>query len=325
VSPSETPLPQRDRVDPPEVSVIMPVLNAAATLPRALASLAEQQAAYETIIVDGGSTDATPEIAAAAPAARVIAAPGSSIYQAINLGLAPARAAIVVLLNADDMLLPGALGAGIAALTAAPDAEIACGRASFVEEDPAGRLSPVPEIDRRAAGPMSLTLITTGPLSINRLFLRRRVFERIGLFDTTLRYAADRDWVLRAMLAGVPIAEIDAALYRYVVHPGSSTLDRQRRNYIAIRREHTTITERYLTDPAFGACPLPVRRAVRRWHAAETAMLCLSLLRQRALGDAVAAGGRAFATAPAWPLALVGAMAGRTGDRRSRPAPGDTR
>ena len=39
----------------PAVTVVMPVLNAAATLAQALASLSAQSADYEAILVDGGS------------------------------------------------------------------------------------------------------------------------------------------------------------------------------------------------------------------------------------------------------------------------------
>src|ERR1700681_1771402 len=97
--------------NPPSLAVIIPTLNAGRMLGRALLSLAEQTVACEALLVDGGSSDDTVAVASAVSGVRVISAPGTSIYEALNRGIEASRAPAVCLLNADDTLLPGALEA----------------------------------------------------------------------------------------------------------------------------------------------------------------------------------------------------------------------
>jgi glycosyltransferase involved in cell wall biosynthesis len=92
---------------PPDIAVV-PALNAATHLRTALSSLASRDADFEAVLVDGGSRDDTVAIAARA-GVRVISAPGTSIYEAHSRGSAETRAPAIVLLDADDVLLPGAL------------------------------------------------------------------------------------------------------------------------------------------------------------------------------------------------------------------------
>ena len=56
------------------ISVIIPTLNESAALPETLRALFEQAGDYEVILVDGGSTDGTLEIARADDRIRVLAA-----------------------------------------------------------------------------------------------------------------------------------------------------------------------------------------------------------------------------------------------------------
>ena len=89
------------------ISVIIPALNEAAHLPALLAALKDQNAAHETIVVDGGSTDATPDIARAHGATILRSVPGRG--QQLSVGAAHARGAVLLFLHADTVLPPGAL------------------------------------------------------------------------------------------------------------------------------------------------------------------------------------------------------------------------
>jgi glycosyltransferase involved in cell wall biosynthesis len=285
----------------PDIAVVIPALNAGAHLRTALSSLAAQDADFEAVLVDGGSRDDTVAIADGA-GVRVISAPGTSIYEAHNRGFAETRAPAIALLNADDVLLPGALAAWRDALAQAPAAAMARGRATFTEIDRAGVAGPVAGADERAAAPLDTDLLLRGPCAINSLCIRRAVFDRIGAFDTAYRLAADREWMLRAWIARVPLVEMDRAVYRYLMHDGSSTIDRARRNFALVRRENIAIAQHYLRGaPARQASPQTLR-AVRQWHAAETTMLAAHQLRAGALRDLLDTTRRAFRAAPLWPL-----------------------
>jgi rSAM/selenodomain-associated transferase 2 len=85
-----------------EIAVIIPTLNAAASLPAALAALAP---VGEVIVVDGGSRDATPDAARAA-GVRVIAKPMGRGQQ-FAAGIQAASLPWLLLLHADTRLTAG--------------------------------------------------------------------------------------------------------------------------------------------------------------------------------------------------------------------------
>src|ERR1017187_1153614 len=89
----------------PAASVIIPALNAEATLPDLLAALKAQSGvlgAFEIIVVDNGSTDRTAEIARSHGTA-LLRQPVRGPSAARNMGLAYARAEIVVCADADTI------------------------------------------------------------------------------------------------------------------------------------------------------------------------------------------------------------------------------
>jgi rSAM/selenodomain-associated transferase 2 len=83
------------------VSVIVPVLNGAETLGKCLDSVA---GAAELIVVDGGSTDDSPSIAAARGARVLTAAPSRGGQ--LRTGAAAATSPFLLLLHADTVLTP---------------------------------------------------------------------------------------------------------------------------------------------------------------------------------------------------------------------------
>jgi rSAM/selenodomain-associated transferase 2 len=89
------------------LSIILPVLNEAAIIGRALEALAPfRQRGAEVIVADGGSRDGTPRIARAL-ADHVIAAPRGRASQ-MNAGAAIARGGTFLFLHADTSLPPDA-------------------------------------------------------------------------------------------------------------------------------------------------------------------------------------------------------------------------
>lgn len=88
----------------PRFSIVLPVLNEAATLPTLLDALARDFLTgghAELIVVDGGSTDGTRAIAE--PFGRVVEAPRGRARQ-MNVGAAQARGDILIFLHADTSL-----------------------------------------------------------------------------------------------------------------------------------------------------------------------------------------------------------------------------
>jgi glycosyltransferase involved in cell wall biosynthesis len=103
------------------VDVILPCLDEAQALPGVLAALPP---GYRPLVVDNGSTDGTPEIAAAL-GATVRYEPRRGYGAAVHAGLVAATADVVAVLDADGSLDPGALPAMVALLA---DADLVAGR-----------------------------------------------------------------------------------------------------------------------------------------------------------------------------------------------------
>jgi rSAM/selenodomain-associated transferase 2 len=103
------------------LSVVIPALNAAATLPVTLAALGSVPGAVadEVIVVDGGSVDATKQVAAAS-GARLLAAPRGRGGQ-FAAGVAAAAQPWLLLLHADTRLCRGWEAAAMAHIRGSPD------------------------------------------------------------------------------------------------------------------------------------------------------------------------------------------------------------
>jgi len=152
------------------VSIIVPVLNEAASIRGTLKSLsAAREAGHEVIVVDGGSADDT--VALARPAAdHVLSAPRGRARQ-MNAGARIARESILLFLHADTRLPPGALPAVVAALS-----ERAWGRFDV-------RLSGHRRVFRVIERLISLRSRCTGIATGDQaMFMRRSCFEQVGGF-----------------------------------------------------------------------------------------------------------------------------------------------
>lgn len=152
------------------ISVILPALDEERALPATLARLLAQQGDYETIVVDGGSTDRTREIATGNGRIQLLTAPKGRASQ-MNAGAGAARGAWLLFLHADTLLPTGALEA-IAAL---PDNIQAGGfRHRFSGDDWRLRL-----VSRMHNWRCRWTHVFYGDQA---LFVRRSLFERLGGF-----------------------------------------------------------------------------------------------------------------------------------------------
>lgn len=284
---------------PVAISIVMPVLNRAGYVSRALESVFSQGVdELEVIAVDGGSTDGTQAILERAEGARLVRAPGSSIYEALNIGIGLAEGALIGHLNSDDRLPVGALWAVLSAAKAAPAADIICGRARFVERGPDGAMRALSTLDDRVRDGLDIRSVTFGTPAINRCFTRAGAYRTLGPYDESLRIAADREWLLRAVCAHLTVHAIEDMLYEYLVHEGSATIGANGRSEAEYAREHLAIAARYLARPLDSEA----RRVLLSWHAQE---MIRYLMRARTGLGVAAEAARAFKHSPMWPLRSI--------------------
>ena len=97
------------------ISIVIPTLNEAANLERLLPDLRARFPGAEVILVDGGSDDATAQVATRAPDVHLLERPRGRASQ-MNAGARAARGDVLLFLHADTRLPGGALEAVAAAL-----------------------------------------------------------------------------------------------------------------------------------------------------------------------------------------------------------------
>jgi GT2 family glycosyltransferase len=105
----------------PQVAVVIPSWNSAKLLPGLLDSLAAAGEEIELLVVDNGSRDGTPELLGERGIETMALPENVGFATAMNLGAAATSAPFVLGLNADTLLVPGAIGVLAAALAADPD------------------------------------------------------------------------------------------------------------------------------------------------------------------------------------------------------------
>ena len=116
-----------------QFTVITPSLNYGRFLEDCLASVASQQGvSFEHLVIDGGSTDNSAEIAVRFPGVSWTQEPDQGMSDAINKGFNRAKGDWVIWLNADDRLKPGVL-ARMWEILSATDADVVYGDWDFIE------------------------------------------------------------------------------------------------------------------------------------------------------------------------------------------------
>jgi glycosyltransferase involved in cell wall biosynthesis len=181
------------------VSIVTAVYNGARFLEQAIASVrAQTYPNIEYTVIDGGSTDGTLEIIRQYERhlALWLSEPDRGISDAFNKGIAASQGQFIGLLNADDWLSPDQIARGVAALEDA-SFDFTFGDLQFHDErgEPRFLMRGDPEYARSIRSRMPELCHPT-------VLARRSAYERVGLFDTTLRYAMDYEWLLRLHVSG---------------------------------------------------------------------------------------------------------------------------
>ena len=258
---------------PPRVSVLIGCWNNAATLRAAADSILSQTVAdLELVIVDDGSTDATPQLAAelgrADDRVRYVGLAHMGISGSLNEGLRAARAPFVAFQDADDWSEPTRLERELAVLERRPEVVVVGCR--MREVDGAGA-----ELAPRTAfsgGDVNDALMRFNPIPNSCAMVRRQAVLDAGGFDRRYLYAMDYDLWLRLAERGT-IVTLDEPLAVRVMggtnvaarKERAQTLEAIQIRLTALRRRRTVRGAEGLALPLVSlATPLALKRAVRR-------------------------------------------------------------
>jgi glycosyltransferase involved in cell wall biosynthesis len=231
------------------VSVVMPSLNQARFIERAVRSvLTQRDSSVEIVIMDGGSTDGTQSLLdrlaqETGERLRWVSEADRGPAHAVNKAMAMAQGSVIGWLNADDVYTPNAIERAVQTLEKNPHWMMVYGRAQHIDESdrvigsyPTHR--PDVPMQRLADGCF---------ICQPTVFLRKTAIMELGQLDENLKAAFDFEWWLR-LFARFPgrIGFVDAVQAQSRLHEACITLDQRE----TVFRESMQLISRYL-----GVCP----------------------------------------------------------------------
>jgi glycosyltransferase involved in cell wall biosynthesis len=202
--------------DNPLISIITVVYNGAKHIEQTIFSVLNQSYNnIEYILIDGGSTDGTVDIIKRyeSKIAHWESEKDNGIYFAMNKGISLAKGDLIGILNADDFYLPDTL-AKVVETNKLYRADIYHGDMQYISESNNMLFIAKPDITKMNEMPA---------ISHPTCFVRKSVYEKVGVFDTQYKISADYDFLLRCIRQNSSFYYIPAVLTCFRVGGMSSS------------------------------------------------------------------------------------------------------
>jgi glycosyltransferase involved in cell wall biosynthesis len=207
----------------PRISVITPSFQQAAYLERTIVSvLSQNYPNLEYIIIDGGSTDGSVEIIRkyAPRLAHWKSGPDAGQADAINQGFNLATGSLLLWINSDDLLLPGALEMAAGYHQRHPDAILLADVINFIDgQDWGYRLHPHDVTTDNLLALWNARGFWHQPGT----FVPRKLLENAPLLDPRHHFHFDREWLCRLLARGAPVIYTHTVASAFRLHPASKT------------------------------------------------------------------------------------------------------
>jgi CTP:molybdopterin cytidylyltransferase MocA len=275
--PKFAPLPEQ-----PKVSVVTVSYNHASFIETNIRSvLAQDYANLEHIIVDGGSNDGTREILQRYPHLKWTSEPDHGQSDALNKGFRQASGDIIVWLNSDDCLAPGALAEVIPLLRQHP---VVMGACELLDAQ-GNRKEIVQNCEHDWFDFIKYWVFDSSPAQPSVMF-RRELLEVCArssgqYLNQELIYCMDWDLWLR-MARYVPFAlRSEKILSRYPVYEGSKTGG----DRLPLHREMVRVYRRFEREFGSTAATLSVVLPVPKGTSQEHYLASLRSLSQQLTSD----------------------------------------
>lgn len=184
----------------PLFSIITVVYNGEKTIEETIKSiLAQTYKNVEYIIIDGASTDGTVEIIKKYndEISYWVSEKDTGIYDAMNKGIRASHGEIIGIVNADDTLYSNTLKE-VQEQIILNNLDYTYGSVHLMDEEGVvfGETVPMKEED------IDVKKYVDMPFPHPSLFVKKEIYEQIGLFDIKFKLSADYDFVLRLLAGG---------------------------------------------------------------------------------------------------------------------------
>lgn len=179
-----------------KISVVTTVRNGAKTIRQTLESVASQDYDnIEHIVVDGDSTDGTQQIIESFDGSliRYISEPDSGIYDGMNKGIEMASGDIVGFLNSDDYYADCSVLTQVASCFKDEKIEGCYANLLYVDAEDTSKIVRFWNSKEYEPGMFECGWMPAHPT----FYARREVYQRCGLFDTTLKFQSDFEHTAR--------------------------------------------------------------------------------------------------------------------------------
>jgi glycosyltransferase involved in cell wall biosynthesis len=207
----------------PLITFITVSYNSAITIEATILSIAGCKALIpcEYIIIDGSSTDGTAQILSRNAQAidKLLIESDDGIYDAMNKGLRLAKGDFICFVNADDQIIPKGVVKIARFLRGKRRRLDIVASAALAVEGRKETLWMPSALDR-------FLVFQCPNLCHNAVYARRSVFQKIGAFDSSLKIAADSDWIIRAVREGAAVKIVNTPTVRYSIGGMSSDIIR---------------------------------------------------------------------------------------------------
>lgn len=237
-----------------QISCVIPVLNGERYIRAAIESVLQQSVSIaEVIVVDDGSTDATADVVASfGDAVRYLHQENAGVSAARNRGVAIATGDFICFLDADDRFDPEKTRVQLDHFAAVPELVFCDAHTQYFWSEE------MSEAARAADSRFDHDFWhEQAPGHISTWLVRRAAFTEIGVFDETLRFSEDTDWLLRLKDAGAAVATLPQCLSYRRLHADNVTAGNRQEQVrglaIVFKRSRARRAAAADSDPGGGA------------------------------------------------------------------------
>lgn len=199
-----------------KISVIIPVFNSDKYVFEALQSVFNQTVKpYEVIVIDDGSTDKTAEIIKQFPDIRYFYKDHSGIASSLNVGLKEVKGDLIAFLDADDYWRLDKLENQVSYLSSHPNTKIVFGHHQrfYAKASEDLTISEHEDTKRILPGYFKAAMLA-----------KKEVFDKVGLFDESIKMGDFLDWYRRASDLGLKMNMLDEVVFYRRIHGENSSL-----------------------------------------------------------------------------------------------------